>query len=78
MRLIKKSIQLAEGDGEDLFKYLWKKAGLRDFFRRVAKRKGMSFDLSQTIFEMVSNRLTEPRSKRRYKVGTSDGGQRRY
>jgi len=48
-----------------LFKYLWKKAGLHNFFRRVAEKEGLSFDLSEAIYEMVLNRITEPTSKRR-------------
>ncbi len=48
-----------------LFKYLWKKAGLNDFFKSLAKKEGLSFDLSEAIYEMVLNRITEPLSKRR-------------
>ena len=48
-----------------LFRYLWRKAGLRDFFMRLAKREKLSFDLSEAIYEMVLNRITEPSSKRR-------------
>ncbi len=42
---------------------LWNELGLRDLFRRFAKRRRFKHDLERATFAMVANRLIEPLSK---------------
>lgn len=44
-------------------RHLWEKTGLTEIIRRLSRRMRCKFDVEESAFVLVANRLTEPRSE---------------